>query len=488
MDSHRPRSHPVVFCVLWVASSLALMWPMVLNQSPVLFFDSAAYLQFGQKLWGYLAHRLALPAAPSGLPDLALTSAALAPADDGVLMSGRSYFYSAAIWAVHTGQGYITIVMVQSAWIAAILLVALRYLGVMAAWPRFGVVATLAMATPLAFFTSTIMPDVFAAIAPLSIVLLVLFGSRMHVSERLFWTASLMSALLFHKAFLLTATAMAVIVLSCAAWNRWPTIRNAVFVLVVVVMAAGLDATVSRMAEAVSGQQMMTPPFLVARGIGDDTITQVLKRDCRGTPDDRWASCFVAGRIPMTENVFLWGPEGWGSLSPDLQKAVSAEQVPLMIEAVRLAPMMQAWKTSRNIATQIIDTNLSEFVQPGIADMITGHAPDKAGNASYLASALQSGDFPIHLLSRVWQAIYLASLAISLGFLVFRKSWSNGTDAGLTAGLWLLLLSVFVSAAITGGIVGPFGRYQARIAWLSTFVLCVIIARVWAARSDTTRP
>lgn len=482
------RSDYITFLSVWLASILFLIWPMIINGSPILFYDSAAYLRFGQKIWAYLADMAFGLGGGSTAPANPGQPIFWAPDDDGVLSGGRSYFYSIAAWGARAGQSYTLIVIAQAAWIGAITLMTLRRLGIASPLSQLGVIAVLSIATPLAFFTCTVLPDVFAAVVPLSITLLVLFGCRMSGTEKTFWAVSLLAAILFHKAFLLVAAIMLAVTIALAAWYRLRTLAGGAVVLVVILLSGGLDIIVHKRAEIASGQHILAPPFLIARGIGDGTITMILDEDCARPQGERWATCHLVDNMPMTENEFLWGQHGWRNLPLHLRKAVVAEQLPLVVAVVTRFPAAQISRTAENILIQFTYPNILEFIQPGIISTISQQAPDTASNTSYLRSRVPQGTFPIRTLSHFWLSVYIATFLGSLALLFFGRARKQREDTYLVPLLWLLVLSLCVSAAVTGGVAGPFGRYQARIAWIATLVFCVIVVRFYRTGGERERP
>lgn len=469
------RSQTISTFVVWLASSALLLWPLFLNGSPFLFFDSVAYLQFGQKIWSFVlgisTSQEATAAASATLSASALDSAEL----DTLMIGGRSYFYSLFIWFANAVGGYSAIAIAQALWIALALLLALRALGIASLVWRLAGVVLLSLATPLAFFVCTVMPDIFASVAPLAVIVLLAPGQRMTWPEQSFWLLSLFFAVLFHKAFLLLVLVMLALSFAVVLWHRWPTGKRALLALATIVLAVGADAIVQQAAQAASGKQLMSPPFLVARGIGDGTIPLVLQRDCPGAASPPWAACAFLSELPMTENDAIWGLSGWRSFPTALRVAVADEQLALLGAAVANAPLLQIRASLSNFAKQIVTVDVMEF-QYGVPNIAAAGGPNARGNAAYDSSALMQGHFPLAALSAFWQSVYFIATSASLAFLALRRSGSANSMPSLAPLQALILTSLLASAAITGIIAGPFGRYQARIAWLSLLVLFTIVA------------
>ncbi len=455
----------------WLASSALLLWPLFLNGSPFLFYDSVAYLQFGQKIWSFVVgvstSQETAAAATAPLSASPLESAEL----DTLLMGGRSYFYSLFIWLANVAGGYSTIAIAQALWIAMALQLTFRALGIADPIWRLSGVALLSLATPLALFVCTVMPDVFAAVAPLAVIVLLSRGQRMAWPEKAFWLFSLFFAVLFHKAFLLLALVTLAFTYVVVIWRKWATGQRALLILATIGFGISAEVMVQQAAQSATGKQLVSPPFLLARGIGDGTIPLVLQRDCPGAALPPWAACAFLSELPMTENEAIWGAGGWTSLPPTIRIAVVDEQLVLLGTAAANAPLLQIRASLYNFTTQIVTSDVTELAQSGIPGMITSEGPNAAGNAAYANSALMQGQFPLSALSAFWQALYLIATSASLAILARgRPSFANRLP-GLAPMLGLILASLLASAAITGIIAGPFGRYQARIAWLSMLVL-----------------
>jgi hypothetical protein len=466
----RIPSNPLHSLAEWLVGTLVLTWVMVLNGSPILFYDSEGYLRFGEAIWTYL-NRVGTD------PDLLIgaTGSGSGGDGDGALMGGRSYAYGAMAWAARLGLGYWFVVLVQAAAVSGTVLFALRRMGVETRGVRLVILATLSLLTPLAFFVATIMPDVFAAFSPLSVVLLIVFWAEMKVSERVFWGAALLSAIMFHTAFLALAIPVFLLSVLVACYRRWPFRSASLFIVSILGAGLALEAVSIQTAERVSGQTMVAPPFILARTIADGPMAEILIEDCAATGNTRWQSCRIVDQLPTTEIEILWTDRGWGGLSAEERNAVSSEQLPLMVELVRRKPVEQFMKSCTNAAAQVFESSILEFVSAGIALQVA-NAPDRASIEAYLDSRIATGRFPALLLDRLWLATYLGSMVVAFALLVSGRQWKASADPRLPTVLTLLLLSVLFSAAITGPLSGVFGRYQARIGWLALLVVCVIVA------------
>jgi hypothetical protein len=466
----------------WLAGATLLLWPLLLNRSPILFFDSDAYLRFGRLAWEFAGQMLMPGTGPQGVglpPDPGTAPAMAATANDGTVMSGRSYFYS--VWAGASGGRVALVAVAQALWMSAALIAALPHLGFAGLTSRVAIIALLGVATPLAFFVCTLLPDMFAGLAPLSVAMLFAFPTRMRWPERLFWLATLLAVLLFHRAYVGLTILMLGVGVAGALLRQWKALPAALLIGLTIVAAALLDRAATTVVERAVDAQAVSPPFLLARGIGDGTIAAVLQADCTAPQAAQpWAACALVPKLPLTENGVLWGSRGLSSLSPDQRQAVIAEQGPLVAEVLKRDPLTQIGRSLQNSLVQFVGADLSEW-QDMVDRPATAAPPERDHAIAFAASPIGQGQFPLQLLSDAWRIVYLCAFAAAVLAAGLLSTHRHQVDRLLVAVSVLLLLALVLSAAMTGTLVGPFGRYQARIAWLALLALMVLLGQLRAS-------
>ena len=443
-----------------VVAAVALMfcWPLVVNRAPVLFPDSPAYLVGGRWLW----------------------SAAAGPGDGEVAIGGRSLAYGAFAWALRSIADWQAIAVVQAIWLAAVVVAAARRLGLVTGVSQLATGAALTAGTSLPFFAAVILPDVFAGSAVVAAVLLLVDGRAMTRRERWAWAAHLFVVITFHKAFLLLAGAVVVAGL-LAAWRLraqaawWPTAAT-------VIAAGAAGIALDPLATRFGGREIVQPPFLLARGIGDGTVARVLQDDC---PKRHFVNCRVLPGLPMTENQFLWGGNpiaSWAALGPAGKRAVAAEQNLLVATAVQRYPVMQAEASLRNGARLLTVVHLGQFKPlPATEPQLISRGFDRERREQH-RSRIWRDEFPLVTLSRVSRVVYVLALSGSALLLVFRRRLLAGVETRVIAVAALLTAALPINALINGTLAGFAPRYQARLSWLALFALLILAHHLMAAR------
>src|ERR1700761_7341789 len=160
-----------------VAALIMLLWPALYNGQPLIFADTPSYIRAfdagAQKLTGHATHWSEPPGrecASSG-PGTRLSSIS-----EKTVLTGRSIYYGALLYLGDlTGGGWPSIVLQALAAMAAIALT-LSGGGSRFDWKVWaGVCIGLAVLSPLAFFASYLMPDIFTGLAILAVANIVAF-------------------------------------------------------------------------------------------------------------------------------------------------------------------------------------------------------------------------------------------------------------------------------------------------------------------------
>jgi hypothetical protein len=326
--------------------------------------------------------------------------------------------------------------------------------------------AVMAGLTTLPWFAATLMPDVFAGVAPLCLLLLGLARDRLSRAEAAWLTLLGAFAVAAHLSHLPTALALVVFV-ALATRRVLPPLRTALPVAI----AAG--ALVAANAWAF-GKPTLSPHgavFLLARLQADGPAAATIRLAC---PRAGWHLCGFAARMPMDSDHFLWSAEGPPNRRPN--------GTPIPMGAMRLAPEASeiVARTLRErpgaVAAAMARNTLAQAQMVAVGDTLGNrHLAASARRAierlpprelaAFDAGAQMRGDLPAIAAPFLvpHRPVLLASLLLALAALALALWRGDRTRAALVAGL---LLAVAVNAFATGALSAPVDRYGARIIWL----------------------
>jgi hypothetical protein len=414
--------------------AVLLGWPAWLNGYPLVFIDSVSYL--GQALF----------------PEWPWDKT---PAY-GAFLHGLHGGWS--LWPALAGQ---VLVLSHLLWVAQR---AAR--GGVSPLAHLLLCAAMAGLTSLPWFAATLMPDVFAGVAPLCLLLLGLARERLTRVEAAWLTLLGAFAVAAHLSHLPTAVAILLFVAAATRGVMAP-LRAALPVAIAVAALVAANAWAF-------GRPTLSPHgavFLLARLQADGPAARTIRQAC---PRAGWHLCGFAARLPMDSDHFLW--------SPDAPPNREANGRPIPMGAMRLAPEAEAIlaRTLRERPGEVAAAMArNAYAQAGMVEV-----GDTLGNrhlaasarraierlpagelAAFDAGAQMRGALPALAAPylRPHLPVLLASLALLLAALVLALLRGDRVRFGLVAGL---LLAVAVNAFATGALSAPVERYGARIVWL----------------------
>ena len=502
-------------------ASALLLWPLLLNGSPLYFYDTTAYLRYPalafQKLLGVESNLSAAllgtgtdPGAdPGAAPTPSATtppdthsdtpsapSAGPGPADTDTVAAGRSIYYGVMLYAGALLGGLWVGILFQLGCVALAIhmtLAALLGPGRRRLYPA--VMAVLAVATPLPFFVCYLMPDVFAGIALLAVANLFAFDRGLAPWRRLLWLGLLALALLFHSSH--TATALLLLLPATAvAWAllRRPPWRAAA----TIAAAAGIgllgEALFGLTVDAVYGAPPVRPPFLMARVASDAPGAAWLAAHC---PEVGLRLCAFAQRMPLDTDLFLWSTDPavgvYGSADAATRRALDAEQTTFVLGVLADNPLGQLAASLGDFGTQLARFGLGEFAyEDYMRETVAAILPAET-RAAFVGSALYRGTFPLGAADLLAQAATLVAAA----WLAWRaaaelaapgRGGADSADRALRVFAIVLVGGVVANAAVTGILSTPHDRYQARVIWLVPLLALVVFLRRRPAATDSKEP
>jgi hypothetical protein len=465
-----PRALP--WGVLWLAVFAGCLAPAALNGHPVVFGDLLDYLRAArdfrpthERAFGYGAFLRAT----GGLASLWLPAAA------------------------------------QAALAAAL---AVRLLSLEApGWPArgrrlwlVGGSAAVLLAGHLPWQASFVMPDVFAGVMVLALLLVSGHWARLGIWERVRWAAVLAGAatvhlthppLLLGLAFAAGAAGlllpMAVPRLSAALM---PARRAAALALAAAAFGWGTlvaaNFATHREATPASGG----PVFLFARLQADTDAPRILRAPCEAGAG--FALCRHLDRMAAdrpSADEFLWD---WGrkALLPELGWMAGFRAEARALNPVLLREGWRDWlaASAGRAAAQLVGFGLGDGMDRAGAGVLTEGLPDlgMAGEAAAIASARQVDDRLVPLMPR-----RLADGLAAAGLLALLGSVVLGLLRGRAEVWWpaLLFLVAWVGNAALVALGGEVhGRYGARLVWVAPLLAGVLASRALRPPLPAGRP
>jgi hypothetical protein len=390
----------------------------------------------------------------------------------------RSFFYALAILPLHAGGAAWPIVAAQAVVTSWLLWIAMRVTGASASPRRFfAVTGFVTLGTSLGWFVGYVMPDLFASHLVLAAALLAFSGSELTRGERVACCALAWFAIVAHGSHLLLAAALAVAVVPlriALGGSRRAALRSGAQLAALVVLAACSTLVLHRalLGEAtISGRR---PVFLLARSIADGPGRAYLREHC---PELDLAICAHADRLPDNVRDLLWSDTSiWSAASEPERERIRAEEMAVVLAAIRSDPWRQLAASVHNTAVQISTFGMwgSFFPDAYIAKRVREVLP--GGADAYFASRQARGALHEGPLGDVQRTVLLASIA-AIGLAGMRGRLAPAL-LGSTA---LVAVALVANAAVTATLSGVEDRYQARVVWLAPF-LAALAVLAWRDR------
>ena len=429
------RNH-FIWTVAFVIITAALMWPAFWNGYPILFADTG----------GYLARPF-----------------------EGTLAFGRSALYGAFL-AAGMKLDFWPNVITQAALCAFVLIVVMRAHGVGRPLTITLVAVALAVLTGLPFYATQLVPDVFVALAVLSLYLLAFRDAAIGPTTRY----GLVAAIAFAVASHMTILVLALVMLATFAILRMlphPLPRPVLAWPASALVAGIVVALVSNF--AIAGQLRFTPggtSFLFGRLIQDGIVPRYLAEHC---PDQTIRLCAYRGEMANTADGWLWGNDTpfWKLGGPE---GNANEERRIILETLRLYPLQHLrtalGATYEQFFMARTMTSLSAYDNHHVMATLSQLAPELlprlAAARQQREGALDLSPFNVVHLPVGFIAVALLPVIIVLG--AWRRLPREAAAFALT-----VLLALVANAAISGIFSNPVDRYQSRLLWLAPLSLVI---------------
>ncbi len=459
---------------------LLFSWPAIYNGQPFFSPDTGAYIRgfdagvawiSGRTtVWTTWASELGAPQEAAHDFTAEEVTSFQSPA---FIIAGRSVSYGALLYLGELLGGLWASITIQAAAALAAVSLTLRHLKLFS-WPKLVLTAvTLGFASSLPFFTSFLLPDVFAGLALLAAANLLALGHRLTRWEQVFWISILAAAVVFHPSHL----AIVVVLLIAAIIARLFSTKISRAGIVALTLAAGIgfasEIVFALVVEKLLGVQISRPPVVTARMIADGPGATYLYKKC---PQAGLVACEFVDRLLSHSDAFLWDTSpatGIYARAPiEKRRELGNEQFRFAAGVLAYDPVGQIAAWLNDAFLQLRMVGLSDFAATEISlpRLPRVHAERMA------RSSVWRKDFPIKIFSAL--TIFAAILSFMFVCVTLIGHWKD-VSVEQKIFCFVILLGEASNALICGALSGPHERYQGRLTWLIPLVALLLSYERW---------
>lgn len=468
--------------------ALLLLLPAAVNRGVLQFPDTTTYIRGvdaavvaatgHSSAWSDDAKRAlvasaapAPAAAPSSGSD-ELTVPATTPAGNfPVVLSGRSVYYGALLYAADWLGSFWWVAIVQALVTAtAALLAARRIAGRLESPERLWPVLAVALVTSVGLQVALLMPDIFAPLAILASAQIALYWRAMKRGERAFWSLLLAAAALFHSGNLLVIGLLVGVLLLWRLGTR--TALCLAPIALALLVGAGGEAAFGGAVRKMTGYPPVRPPFVAARLIADGPGRDYLERACAN--GSTLTLCQYRDSIPEDSDSFLWA-SGRGSfmgMPAEDRRRVAAEERSFVLAVLADQPMAVIGASLRNIGGQLLRWQVDDIADARLGGINRDKLPP-AVRAAFDSTRAAAGEFPSGYYDLLAAPVTLLALAALLALGAARRDTMPAATRGYVA---IVLAGILLNAAVCGAFSKPHDRYQSRVIWLLPLLAASVLA------------
>lgn len=494
-----------VLCLLLIASA----WVALINGQPFFMADTSAYVRepdfasvyfFGPKFATSWTQDRTLQGRNHGTRQAARRDdPPLNSPFEGSILAGRSIFYGALLYLGHLTSYFWLSVFSQAAIFLylsyTLVITCLR----MSFLTFVGLTSAILIVTPVSFFISFLMPDIFASFLILAAIIFVGFWNALGTRDKIIISGIILYSALAHTSHLLLLAFLGILFGCAWLFNRRkakstdeksPQRAIILFALTLAGLLGELGFAYG--ARHTIGVEPIRPPFVMARLIADGPGYNFLLNNCA---TKRYAVCRFIKRLPIPVDAFLWAADPakgvFGVADLPTRRALSSEQISFALDVFRSDPVGVIRHATENFLRQLIKVGVNEFFPTKLQlQFLKGKVP-----ASYYEQLLRSPivfhEWILTLANSWYSFIYYLSLTglvlvwAAWPWLRFSRKSEIFPQPQWSYVLTIAVMAIFVNAAICGALSEPHPRYQTRIAWIPLFVLLLTIAKLWGAVSPS---
>ena len=418
------------------------LWPAAINGFPLVYYDTSSYLvglgSFDAELrWPYRA--------PFYSWFLTLTGGTI------------------TLWLPIVAQAIITIYVLQRVLEAAASKFAKKQ--------RFVIPLVLSAFTALPWYVSQLMPDIFTALLPL-ILFIIIAHQNLRRGERTAFVAFFGFAVAQHLSNYLIATPLIIFFTFMASrlgsrLKLFPARRFIMRTLGALVVAVYSFFVFNSL---VYGRFTMAPMgyiYPMARLLVNGPARWYLNEHC---PDDHLYLCNYLNNLPDDSDVFLWsnGSPYFALVNKKGRDGTNEEARTIVWGSLRKYPGTALRGAMADFLEQLVSNRTwllgNKFLKlyPHIYLMFRTRAPHDYD--SWRTSRQMRGTLSPESIEPIQSGISIVAFLFCLFFL-FRAE----TTAQAKLLIGTLLITIVLNAAVCGALSRPFDRYGARVIWLLSF-------------------
>jgi hypothetical protein len=487
----RVRRLPVTSRIFFwfVVVTLLGIWPALTNGQPFFYPDTTAYVRgadlaiskaLGSRFatdWAQDQRRIIKPQTSVPTPEPSEPAATEQKSARRVVLAGRSITYGALLYFGEVLGGMWFSIIIQSLIAAYLIFIfVVRTLGLDF---RYFLItcAFLFIASPLPFFASLLMPDVFAGFLILGFAILATSWDRLSTFERGITSAVLLFAVLAHTThliLLLGLTAMTVVYVVLSDRSQWIKIRWLIAIVAACVVIAVLwEVTFSFAVSRAFGSPPVRPPFVTAKLVsmlGEPAVSKVCASNA-------FVLCRFRDRFPIDSDTFLWSEDEhtgvFNVVDARTKRLLDDEQLRFALAII--PPNLGHFVAGLflDALRQLTDTGLPEFsYAPLELEFFRNRLPGHYFERMTLTLAARSDDYAVFGHRVLYFTTVLGAIitVLLLGGLLRPRTLriANEVEQGRIwcAATYIQLAGIMLNAIICGGFSTVHPRYEARVAWL----------------------
>lgn len=473
--SRRERLQTVTYPALVAVCTALLTLPALLNGAPFIYFDSGAYLEHADRALQFLSRGASTPENPA----FPWGSRGRLGTDDDLVIGGRSIYYSGFVAAGTAVLGLAAVPVAQALVLASLLVAAFRVARpgaptVVTAATAVLTSAVLALLSSAGFFASLIMPDLWAGMMILAVALLFASPSPPTLAARLLLGGVMALAVLFHTSHLLLLSAMTVLLAVARVRSAWrERVAWGRLLVPAAAVACGLAGQVAFAAavKAVTGRPPVTRPFVTAHLVELGPGTRLIQATC---PDSGFALCPYADRLPTDWISFLFETDArrgvFQAVPPEVQRALAEEQGRFALATLRSEPFATLGGVARDGVAQLWHLSVDDVPLTAANAGFVRSSFSSEVEAALRASSIWARPWFAPALTRLIQVGTAAAAVALVALALVGRLPRAGPAATIVA---LCLLGWVLNGLICGALASPYGRFQARVAWLLPLALAL---------------